>query len=153
MTSEENRLRRKKIIEIIKEYPIKTQSELSEKLIENGFKITQATISRDIKKLNLIKKRNGADLIYTILDDIDSSNSNLLQVMKSSIIKLDIGMNILVVHTNSGMANACCLAIENIKFKEILGTIAGEDTIIIVTQNIEDCNILYNKLKIYIGWN
>ena len=71
MNSEEKKLRREKIIELIRDNDIKTQSELSDKLIECGFNITQATVSRDIQKLNLIKKRRGSELVYSILDDVD----------------------------------------------------------------------------------
>lgn len=152
MNSEEKKLRREKIIELIRDNDIKTQSELSDKLIESGFKITQATVSRDIQKLNLIKKRRGEELVYTILDDVDISNRDLLNVIKASITKLDIGMNNLVIHTKSGMANACCLAIDNLKLKEVLGSVAGDDTIIIVSKNEDETMLLYNKIKIYIGW-
>ena len=152
MNSEDKKLRREKIIELIRDYDITTQSELSEKLIESGFNITQATVSRDIQKLNLIKRRRGTELVYTILDDVDISNKDLINVIKASITKLDIAMNILVIHTKSGMANACCLAIDNLKFKEVVGTVAGDDTIIVVTKNEDESLLLYNKIKIYIGW-
>lgn len=152
MNSEEKKLRREKIIELIRDYDIKTQSELSDKLIECGFNITQATVSRDIQKLNLIKKRRGTELVYTILDDVDISNNDMLNVIKASITRLDVAINILVIHTKPGMANACCLAIDNLKFKEVLGSVAGEDTIILVSRNEDETLLLYNKIKIYIGW-
>lgn len=123
--------RQRKIIELITNYDIETQEELAAKLVENGFNVTQATISRDIRELNLTKiATKGGKQKYAVQSSSDIvSNSKYMRVLNDGIITMDTAGNILVVKTVSGMAMAVAAALDAMQIKEILGCIAGDDTI------------------------
>ena len=126
--------RQRKIIELITNYDIETQEELAAKLVENGFNVTQATISRDIRELNLTKiATKGGKQKYAVQSSSDIvSNSKYMRVLNDGIITMDTAGNILVVKTVSGMAMAVAAALDAMQIKEILGCIAGDDTIMCV---------------------
>lgn len=119
--------RQRKIIELITNYDIETQEELAAKLVENGFNVTQATISRDIRELNLTKiATKGGKQKYAVQSSSDIvSNSKYMRVLNDGIITMDTAGNILVVKTVSGMAMAVAAALDAMQIKEILGCIAG----------------------------
>lgn len=118
--------RQRKIIELITNYDIETQEELAAKLVENGFNVTQATISRDIRELNLTKiATKGGKQKYAVQSSSDIvSNSKYMRVLNDGIITMDTAGNILVVKTVSGMAMAVAAALDAMQIKEILGCIA-----------------------------
>ena len=130
--------RQNKILEIIKDFEIETQDELLEKLKSYGFESTQATISRDIKKLHLIKiqSQKSNKYIYS-MPAVDSQNfeSKFKHIMKETIIGAQAAGNIVVVKTFSGMANAAAAAIDHLSKSSIIGSIAGDDTIFVVVGN------------------
>lgn len=117
--------RQRKIIELITNYDIETQEELAAKLVENGFNVTQATISRDIRELNLTKiATKGGKQKYAVQSSSDIvSNSKYMRVLNDGIITMDTAGNILVVKTVSGMAMAVAAALDAMQIKEILGCI------------------------------
>ena len=129
--------RQRKIIELITNYDIETQEELAAKLVENGFNVTQATISRDIRELNLTKiATKGGKQKYAVQSSSDIvSNSKYMRVLNDGIITMDTAGNILVVKTVSGMAMAVAAALDAMQIKEILGCIAGDDTIMCVVKH------------------
>ena len=131
--------RQRKIIELITNYDIETQEELAAKLVENGFNVTQATISRDIRELNLTKiATKGGKQKYAVQSSSDIvSNSKYMRVLNDGIITMDTAGNILVVKTVSGMAMAVAAALDAMQIKEILGCIAGDDTIMCVVKHSE----------------
>ena len=132
--------RKRKIIELITNYDIETQEELAAKLVENGFNVTQETISRDIRELNLTKiAKKGGKQKYAVQSSSDIvSNSKYMRVLNDGIITMDTAGNILVVKTVSGMAMAVAAALDAMQIKEILGCIAGDDTIMFVVKHSEE---------------
>lgn len=126
--------RHAKILELIDRNIIETQEELAEKLRELGMDVTQATVSRDIKELRLIKvMTEDGKYKYASISHAEGSITNkLLTVFTESFISGDYANNIVVIKTLPGMAQACASAIDSLKMSEVVGTIAGDDTIMIV---------------------
>ena len=144
--------RQRKIIELITNYDIETQEELAAKLVENGFNVTQATISRDIRELNLTKiATKGGKQKYAVQSSSDIvSNSKYMRVLNDGIITMDSAGNILVVKTVSGMAMAVAAALDAMQIKEILGCIAGDDTIMCVVKHAEETDRVKEHIESFI---
>ena len=144
--------RQRKIIELITNYDIETQEELAAKLVENGFNVTQATISRDIRELNLTKiATKGGKQKYAVQSSSDIvSNSKYMRVLNDGIITMDTAGNILVVKTVSGMAMAVAAALDAMQIKEILGCIAGDDTIMCVVKHAEEPDRVKEHIESFI---
>ena len=142
--------RQEKIREIIENYKIDTQEELINRLKESGFSATQATMSRDIKDLKLTKISDGVDGYYYVfpntmsVSDINKLNASLTHL----IISVTNAMNIIVIKTHAGMAQAVATGIDNIKSEEILGCVAGDDTIFIVTTSPEIAQTIGARIKV-----
>lgn len=136
-------------MEIIDRNVIETQEELAEKLKEQGMDVTQATVSRDIKELKLIKvMAEDGRYKYAPLSQGESMVSNrLLTVFSQSLVTCDYANNIVVIKTLPGMAQAAASAIDSLKQSEILGTIAGDDTIMIVCRAEKLAEELVNRLS------
>mgnify|MGYP002552862379 FL=1 len=145
--------RQRKIIELITNYDIETQEELAAKLVENGFNVTQATISRDIRELNLTKiATKGGKQKYAVQSSSDIvSNSKYMRVLNDGIITMDTAGNILVVKTVSGMAMAVAAALDAMQIKEILGCIAGDDTIMCVVKHAEETDRVKEHIESFRG--
>lgn len=126
--------RHAKILEIVENYEIETQDELADKLREMGMDVTQATISRDIKELRLVKvlAPSGRYRYSAIRSDSGSMNDRLLVILKEAFVSSDYANNILVIKTLPGMAQAVAATIDALGWNDIVGTIAGDDTILIV---------------------
>ena len=135
--------RHEKIIELIRQYEIDTQEELAARLNEAGFKVTQATVSRDIRALKMTKVAgsNGKSR-YAILEE---HTPDVLSD-KDAVISMNIGQNIVVVKTIPGMAMAAAAALDAMKWPEILGCIAGDDTIMCVVKTSEQAPGVVQKL-------
>ncbi len=121
--------RQTRILEIIRTNSIKTQEELADFLKNEGWDVTQATVSRDIKELELVKVRLGGEAVYA------ASVGHETEIMKSSVLDVDCAMNIVVVHTLAGMAQGVANLMDNMHLGDALGSIAGDDTIMIVAKN------------------
>ena len=141
--------RHQKIKELVEEYEIETQEELADKLREAGYTVTQATVSRDIRELKLSKISTGdGKQKYTILLHNDHYLSDkYIRVLKDGFVSMDMAQNILVVKTVSGMAMAGAAAIDAMKMKEIVGSIAGDDTIMMAIRSIEDTQVVMGKIR------
>jgi len=141
--------RHAKILEIIEQYVIETQEEIAEKLKELGMEITQATISRDIKELRLIKvMAEGNRYRYAPFSKNENIISNkLMNIFIESYVSSDYANNIVVVKTLSGMAQAAAAAIDSLKWPDIVGTIAGDDAIMIVCRAEKIAEDLVNKFN------
>jgi len=128
--------RHAKILEIIENYEIETQDELVAKLREHGMDVTQATVSRDIKELRLVKVTNadGKARYKAMSNDTNFISDRLLTILREGHVSIDYANNILVIKTLPGMAQAVASAIDSLGWSEIVGTIAGDDTIMIVTR-------------------
>lgn len=137
--------RHKKILEIINSRDIETQEELREVLASEGFSVAQPTLSRDIQELRLIKTLSeGGKYRYVQSGSSDTQFSNLLL---QTIISVDYAMNMVVIKCYSGMAQAACSMIDSMEYSQILGTIAGDDTIFILLRNEENARVLVQSLK------
>ena len=140
--------RHQKIAELVSRYEIETQEELAEKLKEAGFSVTQATISRDIRQMNLSKlpAGNGRQK-YVILKQEHEllADNKYIRVLRDGFVSMDMAQNILVMRTVSGMAMAVAAALDAIHFSEVVGCIAGDDTIMIAVRSVDDTKILMEK--------
>lgn len=125
---------------------------MAAKLVENGFNVTQATISRDIRELNLTKiATKGGKQKYAVQSSSDIvSNSKYMRVLNDGIITMDTAGNILVVKTVSGMAMAVAAALDAMQIKEILGCIAGDDTIMCVVKHAEETDRVKEHIESFI---
>ena len=131
--------RHTKIVELINRFPITTQEELLEYLKQEGFDVTQSTVSRDIKKLRLTKSldSNGKYRYQAPSQNVVVSKNGFFNLVDSSVVSVDYAMNMVVVKTYAGMAQAVCAAFDSMQYEAIVGTIAGDDTIFIVCKNEE----------------
>ena len=141
--------RHRKIVEIIEKRDVETQEELAGYLKEAGFAVTQATVSRDIRELKLSKvPTGGGKQKYVILKQDDSHmGDKYIRVLRDGFISMDMAQNILVIKTVSGMAMA---ALDALKFSEVVGCIAGDDTIMVAVRTVEDTQILMDKIHLMI---
>ena len=121
------------ILELIERYDISTQEELASKLNECGFHVTQATVSRDIKELRLIKQPSSRGVYrYTQVSGGDERYLKYYSIFAESVTGIDCAQNICMLKCHSGMANAACAAIDALNMNDVLGTIAGDDTVFIL---------------------
>lgn len=142
--------RHDKILEIIAQHEVETQEELVRYLREGGFDVTQATISRDIRELKLYKMSVGkGKQKYIVLQQGDENHmeDKFIRVLKDGFASMDMAQNILVVRTVSGMAMAVAAAIDSLHFQEIVGSIAGDDTIMIAVRTVEDTEQLMERIR------
>ena len=141
--------RHRKIVEIIEKRDVETQEELAGYLKEAGFAVTQATVSRDIRELKLSKvPTGGGKQKYVILKQDDSHmGDKYIRVLRDGFISMDMAQNILVIKTVSGMAMGVAAALDALKWPEILGCIAGDDTIMCAVRTVKDTVNVSNKLK------
>ena len=143
--------RHRKILEIIKENIVGTQEELAEMLKKEGFNVTQATVSRDIKELALIKISAGNDQYrYSFPTEITVSETRLRFMLKEFVLNYAASENILIVRTAPGNANAVASALDNAQWAEILGSVAGDDTILVVARRKDEIPVIINKLESYL---
>ncbi len=141
--------RQKKIIELINKYDIDTQQELAQRLMDEGFEVTQATVSRDIRELNLTKIAvDGNKQKYDIpASTMTSINAKYMGVLKDGIVSIECAGNIIVIKTISGMAMAVGAALDAVNHEEVIGTIAGDDTLMCVVKNANNCQSVKEYLE------
>lgn len=141
--------RHAKIVDLINQYDVETQEELAELLNREGFKVTQATVSRDIRELKLTKiSLNGGKQKYSVLQaESAGMNEKYLRILKDGFLGMEMAQNILVIKTVSGMAMAVAAALDAIQFHEIVGCIAGDDTIMCAIRSVDDTIIVMEKIK------
>ena len=145
--------RHSKIISLISQYDIETQEELAEKLNESGFQVTQATISRDIRELKLTKiAKPGGGSKYAVLQNMNQEMSQkYISILKNSFQSMDLAQNILVIKTVSGMAMAAAAALDDMNFQEIVGCIAGDNTIMCAVRSVVEAILLMEKIRKMLG--
>lgn len=140
--------RHAKIVELIMQHDIETQEELAEYLNNAGFKVTQATISRDIRDLKLTKMSvNGGKQKYVILKPEEGMSEKYIRVLRDGYVSMDMAQNILVIKTVSGMAMAVAAAVDAMKWNEVVGSIAGDDTIMCAIRSVEDTVAVMDKIR------
>lgn len=141
--------RQGKIVEIIQEHEVETQEELAGRLREAGFAVTQATVSRDIRELKLSKiSTGGGRQKYVVLEQGDGHiGDKYIRVLRDGFVSMDMAQNILVIKTVSGMAMAVAAALDALQFAEVVGCIAGDDTIFVAVRTVEETQALMEKIR------
>lgn len=144
--------RQTKILELIKKYEIETQEDLSSYLEQEGYQVTQATVSRDIRELKLTKVSlsNGKQKYVALLETNEGLSQKYERIFRDGFISMDIAQNILVIKTVSGMAMAVAAALDALQLHEVVGTIAGDDTIMCAARSTEDAIAVIDKLRKFI---
>lgn len=141
--------RHEKIKELIQQYDIDTQEELASRLNEAGFKVTQATVSRDIRALKMMKVtgKDGKSR-YVILQELPTEmGEKYTRVLHDALLTIDQGQNILVIRTVPGMAMGVAAALDALNWEEILGSIAGDDTVMCEARTLEEASSVAERLK------
>ena len=145
--------RHAKIVELINKYQIETQDELAEYLNEAGFKVTQATVSRDIRDLKLTKvpAENGRQKYAVLQSAQNGMTEKYVRILRDGFSSMDMAQNILVLKTVSGMAMAVAAALDAMHREDVVGTIvgciAGDDTIMCAVRTVDDTILLMEKIK------
>lgn len=141
--------RQSKILELIRKNNIETQEELLAYLINDGFAVTQATVSRDIREMKLTKiSIDGGRQKYAALNDkAENLSEKYVRVLRDGFVSMDVAQNILVIKTVSGMAGAVCASIDAMNIHEIVGSIAGDDTIMCAIRTTEDTVAIMKRLR------
>lgn len=141
--------RQTKIIELINKFDIETQEELADRLNAAGYNVTQATISRDIRELKLTKVSvEGNRQKYIILQNQESGlYEKYVRVLSDGLISMDFAQNILVIKTVAGMAMAVAAALDNLSINGIVGSIAGDDTVMCAIRHEEDVVHVMDKIN------
>ena len=141
--------RHAKIVELINKYQIETQDELAEYLNEAGFKVTQATVSRDIRDLKLTKvpAENGRQKYAVLQSAQNGMTEKYVRILRDGFSSMDMAQNILVLKTVSGMAMAVAAALDAMNWNEIVGCIAGDDTSMCAGRTVDDTILLMEKIK------
>lgn len=148
-----NNARHEQILRLISEHDVETQEELASLLNESGFTVTQATVSRDIRQLQLMKSpgKNGKLRYTTGTGNTLDLSQKYKRVLRDAFVSADVSMNIMVIKTVSGMAMAAAAALDSLDWPEILGCIAGDDTIMVVLRRPEDAKSLKDKIHVVTG--
>ena len=141
--------RHAKIVELIEKYDLETQEELAEKLRQDGYDVTQATVSRDIRELKLSKVPLGdGRQKYVLLREAHGEmGDKYIRVLQEGMSSMGMAQSLLIVKTVPGMAMAVAAALDAMHMKEIVGTIAGDDTIMLAVRSAEDAEIVREKIK------
>ena len=137
-----------KILDIIRNNEIETQAELATMLRNSGYNVTQATVSRDIKELGLIKtpaSKGGQK--YEAGSPVNEEQRRFIRVLRDSVQSVDTAQNILVIKTGSGMAMAAAAALDNLKLPEVVDSIAGDDTIMAAVRTADETVLLMEKIR------
>ena len=141
--------RHAKIVELISQYDVETQEELAELLKKEGFKVTQATVSRDIRDLKLTKVQteSGKQKYVVLMPEGNAINEKYTRVLQEGFTSMDMAQNILVIKTVSGLAMAVAAAVDNMKWPEVVGCIAGDDTIMCAIRTVDDTILVMDKIR------
>ncbi|MBQ9591103.1 MAG: arginine repressor [Butyrivibrio sp.] len=143
------RSRHDKIIELINNNVIETQEQLASLLKESGYDVTQATVSRDIRQMKLSKQvtEDGKQKYVYSTADSEAMQDKYISVLRAGYASMDVAQNILVIKTVSGMAMALATAIDALNIPQVVGCIAGDDTIMVAIKSNEDALNLMEDLK------
>ncbi len=140
--------RHSKIVELIGKYEIETQEELADFLYKAGYQVTQATVSRDIRELKLSKiQSESGKQRYAVLQSQGTFSDKYIRILKDGYMSMEMAQNILVIKTVSGMAMAVAAALDAIHFHEIVGCIAGDDTIMCAVRSVDDTILVMDKIR------
>ncbi len=142
--------RQNAILEIISQREIETQHQLLQALAERGVKSTQATLSRDIKDMRLVKEL-GPNGNYRYVagsrQEASGTEQKLRTIFKESVLSYDVAQNLFVIRTLPGMASAACSAVDAMEIRGLVGTIAGDDTAFLAMRDNEAAQALYHEIE------
>ena len=141
--------RQNKIIEIISDNNVETQDDLVRLLLEAGFQVTQATISRDIKELHLIKVQTDSGIYkYSVNQKKDQNDmSVLMRIFKDTVLAIEAAGSIVVIRTLTGSANAAAEVVDGLHLSEIVGSIAGDNTIFVAVRNADAAAVIVSRFR------
>ena len=139
------------LIRIIKENKLKTHEQLIKKLKDEGFNVTQATVSRDIKELGIIKVPSDTGSVYAQTSHKHIDAQKKIKSISDAVLEIDSAMHTVVVKTYPGMASAVGASLDGTMKHEFLGSIAGDDVLLIITQGIDEADSLSQKLRNMFG--
>lgn len=137
------------ILKLIEEEPIETQKELSDRLRAAGFRVTQATVSRDIKEMHLIKVLAEDGVYrYAMIDKNDQGvGDRLIRMLSDSVVDINSANNLIVIKTLSGSAHVAAEAVDSLRWPEVLGTVAGDNTILIIVRSNDEVDAVIRRFK------
>lgn len=140
--------RHEKILDLITQYEVETQEELVERLRADGYEVTQATVSRDIRELKLSKMPNGRGKQKYVAFDGEEPHlgDKYARVLKEGYVSMDLAQNLLVLKTVSGMAMAVAAAVDDMKIEEVVGCIAGDNTVMMAMRSAQDARVVMEKI-------
>ena len=138
-----------KILELIRKNDIETQEELLDYLKREGYRVTQATVSRDIRELKLTKvaMKSGRQKYAVLAENTNDFLEKYTRIFQNGFVSMDMAQNILVVKTVPGMAMAVAAALDSMQCHEIVGSIAGDDTVMCAVRTVEDTVTLMERLR------
>lgn len=140
-------LRHLKIIELIRQKDIDTQEELCKELIASGFAVTQATVSRDVKQLGLLKVTSGGGRYkYVFVEGDKTTPDKVINIFRECVVSIRTAKNLVLVKTLSGNGSSAGMSVDKLSFPEVLGSVAGDDTLLIVTDSDENAEYISKKL-------
>ena len=143
-------LRQEKIVEIISKRNIETQNQLMSALLAEGIKSTQATLSRDIRELHLVKELSEDGCYRYVLgakDSVSDFDQRLKKILRESVVDYALAQNIVVIKTLPGLANAACTALDNIDIYNLVGSIAGDDTAFLAMKDNASAEHFYKEIE------
>ena len=137
------------ILKLIEEEPIETQKELSDRLRAAGFRVTQATVSRDIKEMHLIKVLAEDGVYrYAMIDKNDQGvGDRLIRMLSDSVVDINSANNLIVIKTLSGSAHVAAEAVDSLRWPEVLGTLAGDNTILMIIRSNEEAPVIISRVQ------
>ena len=130
--------RQSQILDLIAEQDIETQNQMMEALLARGIRSTQATLSRDIKELRLVKELapgGGYRYAVPVREESQDYNARLRKIFRECVVSYDTAQNLVVIHTLPGLANAAASAMDNMEIPHLVGTLAGDDTVFMAMRN------------------
>lgn len=142
--------RQEQILALIQDHDIETQEQLLDELKKSGFQATQATISRDIKQLRIIKELgpNGTYRYVSSPKPVEHAfSAKLNMIFRQCVTSIDYAQNLIVIKTMPGLANAACSAIDKLELPEMLGTLAGDDTCVVIMRDNASAATFYAEIR------
>lgn len=144
--------RQSAIMRIVKENKIRTHEQLIDELKKEGFKVTQATVSRDIKEMGLIKEPSDIGSVYAVSMQRQPVHERKIRSIADSVLDIEAAMNMIVIKTHPGMASAIGASVDEVLKGEFLGSIAGDDVLLVIAKGIEEAENLKKNMKKIFGF-
>lgn len=141
--------RQQKLLDIIKQYEVETQEELIVLLNNAGYNVTQATVSRDINELKLIKVtgQNKKYKYSQVTQSKQIDNSKFLNLFKAAVVSIDVAQNLIVIKTLISNGAPVGATVDSLNYKEVVGCVAGDDTLLIVTHTMQEATVVAARLR------